>query len=130
MASTRRARLARTIHNGEPEVRSRGLDTAARQERSGLLDEWTRPDQTRSVPQEIINISEAKAQLSRLIEEVRKGKTIIIGKAGKPVAKLLPCEPGDEPRVPGALKGRIRIGDDFDELPADVAAALGMVDDP
>ncbi|MBW2458790.1 MAG: type II toxin-antitoxin system prevent-host-death family antitoxin [Deltaproteobacteria bacterium] len=130
MANIRRARLARTSLDDEPDVRSRGPDAAARQGRSRRLDEWTRPDQTRCVPQEIINISEAKAQLSRLIEEVRKGKTIIIGKAGKPVAKLLPCEPGDEPRVPGALRGKIRIADDFDELPADVAAALGMVDEP
>lgn len=120
----------RALRDDEPEVRSRGLDAATLQGRSRPLDKWTRPDQTRCVPQEIVNISEAKAQLSRLIEEVRKGKTIIIGKAGKPVAKLMPCEPGDEPRVPGALRGKIRIADDFDELPADLAAALGMVDEP
>jgi len=94
------------------------------------LDRWTRPDQTRCVAQEIVNISDAKAQLSRLIEDVRRGKTVIIGKAGKPVAKLVACEPGDEPRVPGALRGKVLIADDFDELPADIAAALGMVDEP
>jgi len=82
------------------------------------------------VAAEIVNITEAKAQLSRLVEEVRKGKTIIIGKAGKPAAKLVPCDVCDEPRRPGALEGKIQIADDFDELPGDVAAALGVVDEP
>ncbi len=82
------------------------------------------------MPKEIVNISEAKAQLSRLVEEARQGKTIIIGKAGKPAAKLVACDLSDEPRLPGALKGKIRIADDFDELPEDIGAALGMVDEP
>ncbi|MFW5741416.1 MAG: type II toxin-antitoxin system Phd/YefM family antitoxin [Myxococcota bacterium] len=81
------------------------------------------------MPSEIVNISEAKAQLSRLIEEVRKGKTVIIGKAGKPAARLVPYEPRQGHRTPGALAGRIRIAYDFDELPPDLAAAFGMTDE-
>ena len=73
----------------------------------------------------ITNISEAKAQLSALIEEVIAGKEVIIGKAGKPVAKIIPYNRSDEPRKSGALKGRIRIMDDFDELPEDLARAFG-----
>ena len=65
----------------------------------------------------ITNISEAKSQLSALIEQVRQGKEVIIGKAGKPVAKLIRYEPDDTPRIPGALRGQIRIAPDFDELP-------------
>ncbi len=76
----------------------------------------------------ITNISEAKAQLSALIEKVRAGQEVIIGKAGKPVAKLVPYERIERPRRPGALRGKIRIAEDFDELPTDIAEAFGMVD--
>lgn len=77
---------------------------------------------------EIYTISESKAQLSRLIEEVRRGKEIIIGKAGKPVARLVPYTAAVERRVPGALKGKIRIHEDFDALPDDIAEAFGIKD--
>jgi prevent-host-death family protein len=76
----------------------------------------------------ITNISEAKAQLSALIERVLAGREVIIGKAGKPVAKLVPYERNKEPRVPGALRGKIRIHDDFDDLPHDIAEAFGAGD--
>jgi len=76
----------------------------------------------------ITNISEAKAQLSALIERVLSGDEVIIGKAGKPVAKIVPYNKTVETRTPGALKGRIRISDDFDELPEDIARAFGVSD--
>ncbi|MBW1816861.1 MAG: type II toxin-antitoxin system prevent-host-death family antitoxin [Deltaproteobacteria bacterium] len=76
----------------------------------------------------IRTISEAKAQLSALIEKVVAGKEVIIGKAGKPVAKLVRYKGTGKPRQPGALRGRIKIADDFDELPDDIAEAFGMVD--
>jgi prevent-host-death family protein len=74
----------------------------------------------------VTNISEAKAQLSALIEKVLAGQEVIIGKAGKPVAKLIRYERSEEPRRPGALRGKIKIAEDFDELPEDVARAFGM----
>ncbi len=74
------------------------------------------------------NISEAKAQLSALVERVMAGQEVIIGKAGKPVAKLVRYEPTERPRKPGALKGKITIADDFDDLPDDVAEAFGMIE--
>ena len=76
----------------------------------------------------ITNISEAKAQLSALVEKVMAGQEVVIGKAGKPVAKLVRYEQSEKPRRPGALRGKIKIADDFDELPADIADAFGMVD--
>jgi len=76
----------------------------------------------------ITNISEAKAQLSSLIEKVLAGQEVIIGKAGKPVAKLVRYERKDEQRKPGALKGKIKIADDFDELPEDIAEAFGVIE--
>jgi prevent-host-death family protein len=74
----------------------------------------------------ITNISEAKSQLSALIEQVRQGKEVIIGIAGRPVAKLVPYGPGDSPRSPGALKGQIRLAEDFDDVPHDLKAAFGI----
>jgi prevent-host-death family protein len=74
----------------------------------------------------ITNISEAKAQLSALIERALDGEEVIIGKAGKPVVKLVRYERSEEKRRPGALKGQIKIADDFDELPDDIAEAFGI----
>lgn len=76
----------------------------------------------------ITNISEAKAQLSSLIEKVKAGEDVIIGKAGKPVARLIKFELKEARRKPGALKGKIKIEDDFDELPDDIAKAFGIED--
>jgi prevent-host-death family protein len=74
------------------------------------------------------NISDAKAQLSALIEEVQKGQEIILAKAGKPVAKLVPYRGLCRPRTPGSLAGKIWMAPDFDTLPDDMAEAFGMQD--
>lgn len=75
----------------------------------------------------ITNISEAKAQLSALIEKVLAGQEVIIGKAGRPVAKLVRYDRSEEPRKPGAMRGKIKIAEDFDApLPDDIARAFGM----
>lgn len=72
------------------------------------------------------NITETKAQLSALIARVEQGEEVIIGKAGKPIAKLIPYDPTVETRKPGILKGQIKIAEDFDSLPDDIAKAFGM----
>ena len=77
----------------------------------------------------ITNITEAQSHFSALIEKVMNGEEIIIGKAGKPVAKIVRYERREESRQPGALKGKIKIAEDFDELPDDIAKAFGMVTD-
>jgi prevent-host-death family protein len=70
----------------------------------------------------ITNISEAKANLSKLVDQVSKGHEVIIGKAGKPIAKLVPYQLDQSPRKLGAghWKGKIWMAEDFDELPEDV----------
>jgi prevent-host-death family protein len=73
----------------------------------------------------ITNITDAKTQLSKLVEQVLRGEEVILGKAGKPVAKLVKYTDRDVRRTPGALKGSIQMADDFDVLPADIAAAFG-----
>ncbi|MCA3248866.1 MAG: type II toxin-antitoxin system Phd/YefM family antitoxin [Holosporaceae bacterium] len=71
------------------------------------------------------NIYEAKTKLSRLIDQVLSGEDVIISKAGKPLVKMIPykeskaCLPS---RVLDCWRGQVTIADDFDELPADIAA--------
>jgi prevent-host-death family protein len=70
------------------------------------------------------NIHEAKSNLSRLIERAVAGEEVIISKAGKPVARLIPYIVKQKPRRLGIWKGRVRIAPDFDALPASIAAAF------
>jgi prevent-host-death family protein len=69
---------------------------------------------------EIVNVHAAKTNLSRLLERAEAGEEIVIGRAGKPVAKLVPYVPDHPKRVFGALKGQIRILPGFDELDAEI----------
>jgi prevent-host-death family protein len=62
-----------------------------------------------------VNIHDAKTHLSRLVKEAAKGKEIVIAIAGKPAARLVALEAAPAmKRKPGRLKGRIRVGADFD----------------
>lgn len=60
------------------------------------------------------NIHEAKTQLSRLVDEVAAGDEIIIAKAGKPLAKLLPLQVDNKKRKLGILAGKLIVPADFD----------------
>jgi prevent-host-death family protein len=73
-----------------------------------------------------VNIHEAKTHLSRLIEQAERGEVVVIARAGKPVAKLVPFSDADmEPRRPGSMRGLITIRDDFDDpLPDDILEAF------
>jgi len=75
---------------------------------------------------EITNIHEAKSQLSKLIERAEAGEEVIIARAGRLVAKLVPYRASEAPRRGGQWKGKVQIADDFDELPEDIASAFGM----
>ena len=67
-----------------------------------------------------VNMHEAKTHLSRLADEAGAGETIILAKAGKPVAKIVPLEEPQpkkkERRKLGFLKGRLNVPDDFDTM--------------
>lgn len=72
-----------------------------------------------------VNIHEAKTNLSRLVDEVSDGEVVVLAKAGKPVAKIVPLGAERKARKPGFLKGKIKIGKDFDApLPDDVLAGF------
>jgi prevent-host-death family protein len=62
----------------------------------------------------MVNTHEAKTHLSRLLERVAAGEEIVIGKAGKPVAKLVPYTEERKRRVPGAWKGKVWLAPDWD----------------
>ena len=65
----------------------------------------------------ITNIHEAKTRFSQLIKRAQAGEEVIIAKAGVPVAKLIRYDENDVPRRPGFWRGKVKIADDFDELP-------------
>ena len=73
-----------------------------------------------------MNLYEAKTNLSELVERAAAGEEIVIAKAGKPRARLVPIPETVPERRPGRARGKIRIADDFDApLPDEVAKAFG-----
>ncbi len=71
-----------------------------------------------------VNIHEAKTHLSALVEEVLAGGEVVIARAGKPVARLVPYKERSEPRKPGRWRGRLWAADDFDSTPEEVTSAF------
>jgi prevent-host-death family protein len=72
-----------------------------------------------------VNIYEAKANLSRLVERAAAGEEIIIAKSGKPRARLVPLPKEKPPVIYGAWRGQIQMSEDFnDPLPPDIQSAF------
>jgi prevent-host-death family protein len=72
-----------------------------------------------------VNVHEAKTHFSRLLDRVAQGEEIVIAKAGRPVAKLVPIRPSQSRRTPGLARGLIEIRPDFDDpLPWDIQHAF------
>ncbi len=70
---------------------------------------------------ETINIHQAKTHFSKLIERIAQGEEIIIAKAGKPLARMIPFHEHRSPRTGAQWKGLVHIREDFDEpLPPEV----------
>ncbi len=59
----------------------------------------------------MVNVHEAKTQLSRLLEAASRGEDVVIARNGEPVARLVPMSLA--PRVPGAARGRGRLTEEF-----------------
>ena len=73
-----------------------------------------------------VGMHEAKTKLSQLVERAEAGEEIVIARNGTPVARLVPvARTSSFASARGAWKGQVRIADDFDELPDDLADALG-----
>lgn len=73
-----------------------------------------------------VNIYQAKTQLSQLVDAAHNGETVIIAKAGTPMANLVPLSHGPKRKIRfGLMKGEFQEADDFDApLPEDVLAAF------
>ena len=72
-----------------------------------------------------VNIHHAKTHFSKLIARVQQGEEVVISKAGKPVARLVPESDAPKPRQPGSARGLLHVHDDFDSpLPDDLMAAF------
>ncbi len=68
-----------------------------------------------------VNIHHAKTHLSKLLEKVQLGEEVVIAKAGRPVAKLVPIQEAPKDRVLGSAKGMFQMSDDFDApLPKEI----------
>jgi prevent-host-death family protein len=73
----------------------------------------------------VVNIHEAKTHLSRLVDDVASGAEIVIAKAGKPMARLVPLAATPRAKSLGLLRGRLKVPDDFNSpLPAEVLDAF------
>ncbi len=75
---------------------------------------------------ETVNIHQAKTQLSQLLHGVEQlGEEVVIARAGVPIARLVGWKAPVQPvAVPGAMRGRIQLSDDFDAPLADLFEAL------
>jgi prevent-host-death family protein len=70
-----------------------------------------------------VNVHDAKTHLSRLLVRVEAGEEILISRAGRPIARLVPLRRARGRRRPGRFVGKGRIADDFNApLPPDVLA--------
>ena len=65
----------------------------------------------------LVNVYEAKTNLSKLLARVEHGEEIVVGRAGRPIARLIAYRPQRAPRVQGRLAGRIEIAPDFAQTP-------------
>jgi prevent-host-death family protein len=73
-----------------------------------------------------VNLHTAKTHLSRLVDEAAAGQEVVIAKSGKPMVRLVPVTVRGRRTGFGALRGKIRIREDFDApLPDDLLRAFG-----
>ncbi len=74
----------------------------------------------------VINVHDLKTHYSKYLDRAIRGEEVLLGKHGKPVAKIVPLDTNTtQARKPGALAGKgFWIADDFDETPAEILAAM------
>ena len=75
-----------------------------------------------------VNITDVKARLSEIVDQVQSGEDVIITRMGRPVARLTAHIPTDASRRFGFLAGKVELSEDWDEWPPEEARALGLVD--
>jgi prevent-host-death family protein len=73
----------------------------------------------------VINVHDLKTNYSKYLERVISGEEILLGKHGKAVAKIVPLSRTKKPRVPGTLKDKIWVSDDFDKPMMELWSMIG-----
>lgn len=68
----------------------------------------------------LVNVHEAKTNLSKLLQAVERGEEVVIGRNGEPVARLVKVESARARRRSGRLEGQIRIAPDIDEVDGEI----------
>lgn len=81
-------------------------------------------DLVRWISMVIVNIHEAKTQLSKLVDQAARGETVVIARAGKPLVRVTALDSPAEPKRLGFMAGEIEVPDDFDTMGSDEIAAL------
>ena len=71
-----------------------------------------------------VNFYEAKTHLSQLLDLAASGEEVIIARAGRPMAKLIPYQVKQQSKKLGCWKGKVKISKDFDELPEEFSRAF------
>ena len=75
----------------------------------------------------MVNMHEAKTQLSKLVERAVGGEAFVIAKAGKPLVKVVPLDAPAAPQRIGFMEGEIRVPDDFNTMfEEEIAELFGM----
>ncbi len=77
---------------------------------------------------ETVTVTEAKTQLSQLIERAANGEEIVIRRGKAPIAKLVGLAEPPRRRIPGDLRGQIWMSDDFDEPDEEIERLFGTRD--
>lgn len=74
----------------------------------------------------VVNMHEAKSQLSKLVARAEAGEEVVIARDGKPAVRLTPVQPAENwaQRVAGTLKGQIWMSDDFDDPMPELEALI------
>lgn len=72
----------------------------------------------------VVNIHDAKTHLSRLVERVEAGEEVVIARAGRPVARLVPFKTRTQARIPGLWRGRVHLSPDFDRTDEELLEAF------
>lgn len=86
------------------------------------MAEPKRPDDS---PPRRVDLSEFQSNMTAILQEARNGRSFLLASQGEILAELRPPSPSPRPlRRPGALRGRIKMADDFSTLPVEVLAAM------
>jgi prevent-host-death family protein len=76
----------------------------------------------------VLNLTEAKAKFSEVVDRASHGEEIIVTRMGHRVARIARYEPTAASRRLGLFEGQIRLAEEFDDWPEDIARDLGLTD--